>query len=377
MRGQGAVKLRVVRKPKLRRLPPPPEPHQHMRLEAQVGLEVIRHRRALHPQQFLRHGLERPAHRPQRRFDLAKEHRAVDDEMVIVQPVAGIDVVRPALPPEPLVRQHRRLVPVHHVLVMPAEHVDMRGHMDQVARIGHQRPQRVAGLQRLLGEGRHLHQVHVEMQDTRMPHRAGQRHGLLQHRLRLPCPGAGGGLTAGQVPHLPRGDVEQGFGKDGADLELVRVVAMDRPHRVGEIGVPAPHHLQIGRLALWIARRQRPDQRRLPRRHPVRQRKRLLRRVMPRRQRRGTPGLVEQVPRHVVIRPRSIPPAPISHCTARIGGEGPVETGDRLLVIVPVGPQQAPVEPELRLVRARGHRKTVGPQIEISVHADSPCPRAG
>ena len=67
----------------------------------------------------------------------AQKHRTVDHEMVIVLAVAGIDVERAPLLIELEVGLDRRLIPVHHVLVMPAQNIYVRRHVDQVSGIGH------------------------------------------------------------------------------------------------------------------------------------------------------------------------------------------------------------------------------------------------
>ena len=68
---------------------------------------------------------------------MAQKHRAVDHEMVIVLAVASVNVKRTPLLVELEVGLNRRLIPVHHVLVMPAQNIYVRRHVDQVSCIGH------------------------------------------------------------------------------------------------------------------------------------------------------------------------------------------------------------------------------------------------
>ena len=342
-----------------------------MRLHAQVGLEVIRHRRALDPQHLFGHRLGRTPQRAPCGLDLAQEHRPVDREMVVVEPVARVDVERPLGAPVLEVGADRGLVPVHHVVVVPAKHVDMRRHVDQVPGIRHQRAQRIRRAQRLFRERRHLHQVHVEVQEARVPHRlliARQR--LLQHRLCLGRRRALGRAAALEVPHLPGREIEQRLGEDRAHLAALGMRPERHAHGIGEVAVPGRHVRD--RLGLRIAGGQRRDHRPLPVRRVTRRRKSGPRRGMGGGGLPGLPGRVHPCPGQVVVGPDRVGDAPMRHRAARIGGERPFETGHRLVVIVGVGPDQPAVEPALRFRIRRRHRKAVIAQIEaVVVHAAS------
>ena len=90
--------------------------------------------------------------------------------MVIAHAAAGIEVERAPLLIELEVGLDRCLVPVHHVLIMPAQNIYVRWHVDQVPSIRHQSAQRIASLQRFFWKGRHFHQVNIEMQQAGMLH---------------------------------------------------------------------------------------------------------------------------------------------------------------------------------------------------------------
>ena len=135
---------------------------------------------------------------------LAEEHRAVGGEMVVVHAIAGVEIHRPGAVVELAVGDDRLLVPVHRVAVVAALDVDVGGHVHEVAHVGADLAQPVAGEQRRFRVRRHLHQVHVQVQEARMVHRAGQiAEGGLQHLARLERAGAGRGLAGAQVPHAP------------------------------------------------------------------------------------------------------------------------------------------------------------------------------
>jgi hypothetical protein len=75
---------------------------------------------------------------------------------------------------------------VHRVAVVAALHVYVGGHVHQVAHVGGQLAQAVAGYQRRLRMRRHFHQVDIEVQKAGMVHRPGQMvEGGLDHLARL------------------------------------------------------------------------------------------------------------------------------------------------------------------------------------------------
>ncbi len=89
---------------------------------------------------------------------------------------------------------NRLLVPVHHIVIMPAQHVDMGRHMHKMPGVRYQRAQHITRLQRGLGRRRHFHQVNVKMQQTRVGHGPVNRvQGEFQNLLRLKRGGPFGG----------------------------------------------------------------------------------------------------------------------------------------------------------------------------------------
>ena len=173
--------------------------------DGNVALEEIGHRRRGNAQHRLGHGLDQLVGGGDGGRVLAEEHRTVGGEMVIVHPVAGVEIHRPGAVVELAVRDDRLLVPVHRVAVVAALDVDVGGHVRQVAHVGAHLAQPVAGDQRRLRMRRHLHQVDVQVQQAGMVHRPGQiAEGGLEHLARLERAGAGRGLAGTQVPHAAR-----------------------------------------------------------------------------------------------------------------------------------------------------------------------------
>ncbi len=143
--------------------------------------------------------------RLERRLELAEEHRAVELEVVVVAAVERVEVERPLALEELAVGRDRLLVPDDDVVVVAAEHVDVGRHVQQVAGIGHEVAQLVAGAQRAFRVRRHLHEVDVHVQQAGMALASGRldlAHGPLQHVAiasacrRLRPAGRSGGPTA-------------------------------------------------------------------------------------------------------------------------------------------------------------------------------------
>ena len=89
----------------------------------------------------------------ERRTRLTKKHRAVNLEVVVVAAVQRVEVERPGSLEVLVIGQDRAVVARHHVVVVAAQHVDVRRHVLQVAGVRHQVDQRVAGGERPLRVG--------------------------------------------------------------------------------------------------------------------------------------------------------------------------------------------------------------------------------
>ena len=71
--------------------------------------------------------------------------------MQIVRAVERVEVQRPLPLDEPAISLHRNLIRHDRAAVVAAQHVDVAGHVLQVARVGHQAAQQIGGGQRVLG----------------------------------------------------------------------------------------------------------------------------------------------------------------------------------------------------------------------------------
>ena len=186
-------------------LAPFAEAHQHVLLHRQIAFEEIRHRRRLNPQHGFRNRRDQFLGRRDRRRVLAEEHRAIDREMEIVDDIDQVDAGIVGVGEKLAVGLQRLLIIDQHVAVMPAQHVEMRRHVDEVAGIRHDVAQPVAGAQRAFREWRHLHQVNIEMQQARViPRRRDPVERVFQQRLAFLGAGAFRRFAGGQIPHLPR-----------------------------------------------------------------------------------------------------------------------------------------------------------------------------
>ena len=140
-----AVQFAVVRQILRDDLAPFAEADQHVLPDGNVALEEIGHRRRGNAQHRLGHGLDQLVGGGDGRRVLAEEHRAISGEMVVVHPVAGVEVHRPGAVVELAVSDDRFLVPVHRVAVVAALDVDVGRHVHQVAHVGADLAQPVAG----------------------------------------------------------------------------------------------------------------------------------------------------------------------------------------------------------------------------------------
>ena len=193
----------------------------------------------------------------------------------------------------------------------------------------------------------------VQVQEPRVvpgPGRVGE--GTFERGACLFCRCANRRHPSWEVPQQPRSPVHAGFGEHRHHVEIVRMCLVHRAHRVGERVVPRAEVLDLG--VGRIARRKCPNHRRLDRRQPRQCLCRVERCVRLAERGRLLLGL-EEVPRLVVVRPDRVRETPVRHAASRIGGDGLAETLHGLLVVVPVGPPETPVEPGLRLVRGRGN----------------------
>ena len=142
-----AVEVAVGRQILRDDLAPFTEADQHVLPDRNVALEEIGHRRRREAQRFLGHRLDQLVGGGDGGRVPAEEHGTVGGEVIIVHSVARIEVQRPGAVVELTVRDDRLLIPVHRVAVVAALHIYVGRHMHQVAHVGGQLAQAVAGYQ--------------------------------------------------------------------------------------------------------------------------------------------------------------------------------------------------------------------------------------
>ena len=245
--------------------------------------------------------------------------------------------------------------------------------MHEVAGVGDERAQLVGDRQRLLGERRHLHQVHVEVREPGVRAAAGPLERALEHLLGLERRRTLGRQARVAIPQRPRREVHQRVGEERRDVELVGMRAIDGTHRLGVVGVPRD---EVGRRVVGlVAARERLDERPLDRRGAVRARARrrdLVARLL---ERRREVDRVERLPLLVVVRPDRVGDPPVGQREAGVVLDRALEAPDRLLVVERVGPHEPAVEPRLGARRRRRRPTRVGAEIEVGLRAIA-SPRA-
>ena len=297
--------------------------------------------------------------------------------MVVVAAVEGVEVEGAFALQELAVGHDRAAVSGDHVAVVAAEHVDVGGHVHEVAGVGDEVAQLVGGPQRPLREGRHLHRVHVHVQQAgvgAIAVRAG--HPALEHRHRLGRVGALGGLAGLQVPELPGRAADQRLGAQRGDVAVVAELCVDLAH--GGRVLVVPGGAVLGRRVLREARPQRSDQRPLDRRagagqlvgagdgavsggHGVDQ-------LLP----------LEGLPVFVVVGADRVGEAPVRHRAGGVGLDRVLEAADGLLVVEGVAPGEAAVEPGLGVVRRGGDGAAESAEVVVVVaeHGEGPIIRS-
>ncbi len=203
--GEAAKQLRIIGQGQAGGLSPAAKAHQNMRFKPHVTFKVVGHRGAFDPQKFLGHGFGNASHGLHRWFKLAQKHRAIDGKMIVMDAIPRIKIIRPGAFKVFQINLNRALVPAHHVFVMATQNINMRRHVDKMPRIRHQSAQDITRLQRLFRGGRHLHQVHIKMQQSGVGLCARvivQR--ILQQLLAFQRISPLRRGARGQIPHFPR-----------------------------------------------------------------------------------------------------------------------------------------------------------------------------
>ena len=248
---------------------PSSEPHQHVNPQRHERLQPVRHRRRLDRQQIGRQLAGEFGRGIQRGARIALEHRGVHHEVQVVRPVQRVEVQRPFAVDETPIHLYRSQIRHHRIAVIAAQHVDVAGHVLQVARVGHQIPQQVRGGQRVLRTGRHLHGVQVEVQDAGVCPAGGGGKRLVENPLGLHHPRAGRRLAGSGVPQRPCGQVDQRVGGQRLHVDVVGISLGQRRHRVGVGGAAGLQGVGVVRVVSGESGLQRLDQPLFDRRRPT------------------------------------------------------------------------------------------------------------
>jgi hypothetical protein len=282
-----------------------------------------------------------------RELAAAVRRRGEPQEVDVVRVVAHrVQALGLALGDVVLVGLGRQVVALDGVREAADALVDVRGHVDHVARTGHQRHQEVGRLLRLLRvDG--LHQVDVQVQRQRvlrvlLDHRLHQRRDLRRALVR----------RAVRHPVAPRPQVHHRLRVHGGDVEVLRVLLLQRAHR-GGVGLVA--RLAVLLLA-GVALGQRVDHVALARRRLRLQRDRLLRQLVGLR-------LVVGVHRRVDVRPQHQRLAPVRHRAVRVEARRLPERTPGLGVVEAVGEVQALADELLRPGGGGADLERVRPEV--------------
>ncbi len=199
---------------------------------------------------------------------------------------------------------------------------------------------------------RHLHQVDVHVQQTRMRFAACLLHlrdRLFQHLHRLSRVGALGGLAGRQIPERPRRPVHQRLCEQRANVWVIRECPIHLPHRVG-IGV-VPGIAVFGWRWRWTALCQRPNECLFNVGSIAHPGEGGLGRRMGSFERLGHVGVTERLPGLVVVGAECVGDAPIGHGAIRVNLRRLLKASDRFLVVKAIAPDQAAIEPQLSFRR--------------------------
>jgi len=272
--------------------------------------------------------------------------------MVVVGIVAVlVEAGRPAILDVGLVFGHRVMVVLDHEVVLPRPHVDVRGHVDQVARARHQLGQPVGAGQRPFRRRGRLHHVNVEVAGARVVRVL--RDGALQRRHHGAGVRAWPGAQVGPV--VPGREIHQRLGVQRLHVGVVRVLFRQRRERPG---VRRVERRAVGYRPGAVALRHRIDQFPLHRRGAGLERHRPPDGGIGRPVHGGVHGRVD-------VGPHGVGDSPPAHGAGRVGPGAFGVGADRFVVIEGVGEPEALVEVLLRLRRPGGHLAVEGAEIAV------------
>ena len=128
--GGGTVENLIIRKLLRYNFLPFPEADQHVLFHRQIAFDEVCHRWRFDPQQFVRGGVNQFLGGPNRRPVLTQKHGAINDKMMVVSAVEGINIHGARLGQELAIGSDSLLVVYHYVAILPAQYINMGGHVD-------------------------------------------------------------------------------------------------------------------------------------------------------------------------------------------------------------------------------------------------------
>ena len=302
---------------------------------------------------------------------LAEEHGRIHEQVKVVAASGGVEVPVTGIFQIFVVGRDRAFALRDGLRIVAAEHIDMRRHVLQMARIGGVTAQHVGRLQGALRKRRHFQGVDIHVRNARMYRAAlpDPVHPAFQHWHRLQRARIRVGLPCLQVPEPAGRAGDRGLDIEGGDVWVVRMRPAGFAHRIGIVPVPGVQDLTVPLVAVPVAPRQGLDERPFGRRRTPGKRQRGFDRLMAGRQHLGDFSVRVADPRPVVEGARRMGDSPPCHGAGRIRLRRPPVAGDRLIVVEGEVPVQPAVEPALRGLRLRRNPARPGPEIEIVAHA--------
>jgi hypothetical protein len=367
-RGRNRIQLPVIRQRRADDVLPAPETHHHMLAHRIIAFEAgDESRAALDAENLLGDQAAQFARRGDRVLISAHEHAGMHHQQQIVCTCRRVGGERTGVVEIAVVGSDRLPAGDPCLFVFAAQHMDMRGHMVQVAGVRAHRRKGVRRGHRPFRLIRGFKDMDMQMYDRRMVLHSrplGEADRALAHLERLYHVGA---LRWQAVPDIPQPSWrsnDQGFDKERRHVVIVSMLMMDPAQFRGVVVVPLVKLFRLDGMRLLDAAALRLHQPILERRRPVRQGARLLDMFAGPPRREIGLFLAMVAPCHVVVRPAAIGDAPMRHDAFRIVFERLCKTFDALRSVEGKTPVQTQVEPALGFRRGCRDRSGVAAKVE-------------
>lgn len=358
---------------------PAAEADEHVGTQGEKGLEAVGHGRRGDAQQGRGQGGLEAAAGVEGEGRLGGEEGGVDEKVVVVAAVEGVEVEGSGVGEVALVGGGGARVGLGGGSISARQDVEVGGHVEEVAGVGDEGAQVVGGREAVFWVGRHFEEVNVEVQQTRVLGAASwrgtdgdgggrggcgvrQTEGAVENGLHLECLGAGRRLACLELPHVPGVEVHDGVDVNGDDVEIVGELGMDSLHGMGKGDIPG---LAVGvRCGLGVSTEDGGDEGSLHRRHSTEMSLCLERSVVALTHDTRELVGVEKGPGFVVVWADAVGEAPIGHGTGAVMRNGAAEAFGGFFMVESIRPNEAAVEPCLAFGRGGGHGAGVCAEVE-------------